>query len=242
MNVLEHIYRAQASKHKQLAVLVDPDKTSFGKLSETVLLGQPDLWLIGGSFMTQGEMKESIGWIKSLSEKPVVIFPGSPAQIDPEADALLLLSLVSGRNPEYLIGKQVESAFQIKRSGLEIIPTAYLLVDGGKTTTAHYISNTQPIPSDKPELAAATALAAEQLGMRMAYLDAGSGAKLPIPTEMIAMVKAHIQLPVIVGGGITTAEQAVGAWKSGADVVVVGNALEANHRLLEVLLAAQKSV
>lgn len=204
--------------------------------------GHPDIWLIGGSFMEQGNMSECIGWLKSLSEKPVVIFPGSPAQIDPEADALLLLSLVSGRNPDYLIGRHVESAFQLKRSGLELIPTAYLLVDGGKTTTVHYISNTRPLPSDKPELAAATALAAEQLGMRMVYLDTGSGAGFPVPSALIDMVKTHVSLPIAVGGGIVRAAQAAEAWKNGADMVVVGNALETNPHLLTELLLAQKAI
>lgn len=221
-------------------MLVDPDKYKKELLEDMLKYGEPDLWLAGGSYLTHGNMEACLSGLRMLSKKPLVIFPGTPSQISPKADALLLLSLVSGRNPEYLIGRHVESAFQLKNSGLELIPTAYLLIDGGKTTTAHYISQTQPIPGDKAELAAATALAATLMGMRLVYLDAGSGSRLPVSPDMIEAVRRSTEVPVVVGGGIRSGDEAHIAWKSGADVVVVGNALEKDHRLFEELIAAQK--
>lgn len=185
-----------------------------------------DLIFVGGSLVTDGDMHSCVSGIKSRTQKPIIIFPGSPNQIDDQADAILLLSLVSGRNSDLLIGKHVESSFKLKSSGLEILPTAYILIDGGRTTTVSYISRTTPIPQDKPSIAAATALAASQLGMQLTYLDCGSGANAHVHPNIIKAVKNEISGPLIVGGGIKSAEQAKAIWTAGANVVVIGNKLE----------------
>ena len=186
-----------------------------------VLIG---LMLVGGSFLYRQNLHACLTALQS-AKKPLIIFPGSNAQIDSAADGILLLSLISGRNPDLLIGQHVQSAMSLKMSGLSIYPTGYVLIDGGKPTTVSYISNTQPIPKDKPGLAAATALAGEQLGMKIIYLDAGSGAKEPVPIEMIASIRS-IGLPLIVGGGIRTIDGIRSAHEAGANVVVIGNKLE----------------
>lgn len=171
-------------------------------------------------------LDECIQQIKSACDIPVILFPGSPSQVSRYADALLYLSLISGRNPELLIGQHVISAPFVKQSGLEIMPTGYMVVDGGAPTTVSYISNAAPIPADKAEIAMCTAMAGEMLGMKLIYMDAGSGAKQPITEQMIEKVARHIEVPLIVGGGITEAEKAYLNCKAGADVIVVGNAIE----------------
>jgi putative glycerol-1-phosphate prenyltransferase len=176
-----------------------------------------------------------VHFLKANSDIPVVLFPGGNHHIEPAADALLLLSLVSGRNPEFLIGQHVVAAPLLKRSGLELLSTGYILIDGGAPTTVSYVSNTQPIPADKAGIAASTALAAEQLGHKLIYLDGGSGAKTPVPPRRIAAVRREVAAPLIVGGGIRTAEAAAAAWQAGADIVVVGNAAEEDpNRLAEI--------
>jgi putative glycerol-1-phosphate prenyltransferase len=168
----------------------------------------------------------------------VLLFPGSPAQISRHADALLYLSLISGRNPELLIGQHVISAPFVKKSGLEIIPTGYIVVDGGAPTTVSYISNATPIPADKSDIALCTAMAGEMLGKKLIYMDAGSGAKKPITEEMIAAVAQNIDVPLIVGGGIRDAEKAYLNCKAGADVIVIGNAIEKDASIIEEMAAA----
>ena len=164
--------------------------------------------------------------------------PGGDAnQIAPEADAILLLSLISGRNPELLIGKHVTSAIHLKRSGLEIISTGYMLIDGGVETTASYVTGTSPLPSNKPGIAAMTGLAGEQLGLKVLYMDAGSGAREPVPASLIHAVRSQVSIPIIVGGGIRNKKGILEAWNAGADVVVIGNALEENPELLPHLRA-----
>jgi phosphoglycerol geranylgeranyltransferase len=200
---------SQANKGKKLlAILIDPDKANPQNLSELLekVNAKADLLLVGGSLVTSGNMDQTLLEIKKRSDLPCIIFPGSPSQISSHADAIFLLSLISGRNPELLIGKHVEAAAALKKSKIEIIPTAYLLVDGGRTTTVSYISSTVPIPSDKPEISAVTALAGEQLGLRITYLDAGSGASKPVPQDMIKMVRQSVSSPIVVGGGIKTKE------------------------------------
>ena len=168
----------------------------------------------------------------------MILFPGNNYQLCEEADALLLLSLISGRNPEYLIGQHVVAAPLIKESGIEAIPTGYLLIDGGKISTTSYITQTVPIPADKPDVAVATALAGEQLGLKLIYLEAGSGAANPVSAEMISAVKKNVSLPLIVGGGIRSGAQAEAACQAGADIIVVGNILEkAPELLMELSLA-----
>ncbi|MBR9831905.1 geranylgeranylglyceryl/heptaprenylglyceryl phosphate synthase [Acidiluteibacter ferrifornacis] len=233
--VYHTIIHKTTKKKKQLAVLIDPDKSTSKSLLKLIQLSnemEVDYFFVGGSLMTGGDLDKTIGFIKNNSVIPVILFPGHHSQINPKADALLLLSLVSSRNPDMLIGQHVTAAPYLKQSNLEILSTAYLLIDGGKITTASYISNSMPIPSDKSEIAASTAMAAEMLGMRLTYLDAGSGANSPVPTEMIQAVKSNTNTPLIIGGGLTTTKKAVDALKAGADIVVVGNALEKNPNLL----------
>ncbi len=214
---------------KLFAVLIDPDKHSPASLERAVTAASEsgaDLFFVGGSLLTGDHLKSTIAGIRAKSGIPIVLFPGSLLQIDGDADAILLLSMISGRNPELLIGQHVLAAPYLKASGLEVIPTGYLLIDGGTVTTAQYVSNTMPIPGGKGDIAACTAMAGEMLGLRLIYLDAGSGAARPVAPAMIRQVKESISVPLIVGGGIREPEQARHACQAGADVVVVGNALE----------------
>lgn len=197
-----------------------------------------DFFFIGGSLITHYQMDRLIGQIREYTDIPTVLFPGNSLHITPSADAILLLSLISGRNPEFLIGQHVTAAPLLKKSNLEILPTGYLLIESGRTTTVSYISNTIPIPSDKPDIAACTALAGEMLGLHYLFLDAGSGALHPVPAPMIRAVRQATQIPLIVGGGIDTVAKALLALEAGADVIVVGNALERDPAFLaEVALS-----
>jgi len=184
-------------------------------------------------------MPEIIKAIKQRSSIPVVLFPGGHLQVEATADAILLLALISGRNPDFLIGQHVVAAPIIKQSNLEVLPTGYLLVDCGKQTTASYISNTTPLPYDKPAIAAATAMAGEMLGLKLMYLDGGSGAIQPVHVEMIATVKRAVACPLIVGGGINSEFKALAALSAGADVIVVGTGIESNP---ELMVAISKEV
>jgi phosphoglycerol geranylgeranyltransferase len=220
---------------KLLAILIDPDKASPQHLKNVFTpenVAKIDLIFIGGSVLTSGNIDDTIELVRAQCDKPCLIFPGSPDQISSKADAILLLSLISGRNPELLIGKHVEAALRLKQSGLEILSTGYILIDGGAPTTVSYISGTSPIPSDKPGLAAMTALAGEQLGKQIIYMDAGSGAAKSIPTQMISAVREHTSQPIVVGGVIRTIEGIKNAWTAGADVVVIGNRLEEDPEFL----------
>ena len=223
---------------KMLAVLIDPDKADsehLDKLLASQNLPFIDLLLVGGSLLTKGDMDTTLKDITARCDIPTLIFPGDADQICSRADALLLLSLISGRNPDLLIGKHVASAIRLKKSELEIISTGYMIVDGGTETTASYVSGTPPLPANKPGLAAMTALAGEQLGKQVIYMDAGSGAHYPISAEMIAEVRAEVQIPIIVGGGIRDKNGVRSAWEAGADVVVIGNVLEKKPSLLPEL-------
>ena len=226
---------------KSLAILIDPDKASASALQQVIELAveaKADYFFVGGSLVVTDHLDECVLQIKSQCSLPVLLFPGSPSQISRHADALLYLSLISGRNPELLIGQHVISAPFVKKSGLEIIPTGYMVVDGGAPTTVSYISNATPIPADKNDIALCTAMAGEMLGKKIIYMDAGSGAKKPITEEMIAAVAQHIEVPIVVGGGIRDAEKAYRNCKAGADVVVIGNAIEKDVRLIEEMAAA----
>jgi geranylgeranylglyceryl phosphate synthase family protein len=220
---------------KAFAVLLDPDKVSFAHLDtllDKAVRHGVDFFFVGGSLITLPVMDEVVEAIKARCDIPVVLFPGHGLHITPRADAILLLSLISGRNPEFLIGQHVVSAPLLKRSGLEILPTGYLLIDSGRATTVSYISNTTPIPHDKPSVAACTAMAGEMLGMRLIYLDGGSGALNPVSPEMIATVRQSVDCPIIVGGGIDSVQKAKQALQAGADVIVVGNAIEQDEQVL----------
>ena len=236
--------RKKAGK-KSFAVLIDPDKVDANSISQLVQLGleaKVDYFFVGGSLVISSHLDECIQQIKSSCDIPVVLFPGSPSQVSRYADALLYLSLISGRNPELLIGQHVISAPFVKKSGLEIMPTGYMVIDGGAPTTVSYISNATPIPADKNEIAMCTAMAGEMLGMKLIYMDAGSGAKRPITEQMIEKVAKYIDIPLIGGGGITEPEKAYLNCKAGADVIVVGNAIEKDLSLIKEISDAVHSV
>jgi putative glycerol-1-phosphate prenyltransferase len=230
---------------KSFAVLIDPDKVNGPAIEQLVMLStkaRVDYFFVGGSLVISNHLDECIQQIKAACDIPVILFPGSPSQVSRYADALLYLSLISGRNPELLIGQHVVSAPFVKKSGLEIMPTGYMVIDGGAPTTVSYISNATPIPADKNEIAMCTAMAGEMLGMKLIYMDAGSGAKRPIAETMIEKVAQHIESPLIVGGGIIEPEKAYRNCKAGADVIVVGNAIEKDPALIKEMAAAVHSV
>ena len=231
---------------KQLAVLIDPDSLS----SESDLLSlialcneaKVDMILVGGSLITNGFWDRCIELIKSKTSIPVILFPGNIMQTHPAADAILFLSMISGRNPDLLIGKHVLAAPLLKKSGIEVIPTGYMIVDGGNITSVMYMSNTTPLPADKNNIAACTALAGEMLGLKVIYMDAGSGAENPIRVSMIKEVKSQISGPLFIGGGIRTTDQAIETCLAGADIVVVGNAIEKDPNLAADLAKAVHSL
>ncbi len=221
---------------KSFAVLIDPDKTDAAQTEQLILLSTEagvDYFFVGGSLVISNSLDECVQQIKAACNIPVILFPGSPSQISRYADALLYLSLISGRNAELLIGQHVISAPAVRQSGLEIMPTGYMVIDGGAPTTVSYISNAAPIPADKNEIAMCTAMAGEMLGMRLIYMDAGSGARCAISDRMIEKVAMHIEVPLITGGGINTPEKAYYNCKAGADVIVVGNAIEKDISLIK---------
>jgi len=243
------IYKSLEQRKKQglksFAVLIDPDKINTSILDELVdlsLAAKVDYLLVGGSLVISNHLDECVQHIKNKCSIPIILFPGSPSQISKYADGLLYLSLISGRNPELLIGQHVISAPAVRSSGLEIISTGYMVIDGGAPTTVSYISNAVPIPADKNEIALCTAMAGEMLGMKLIYMDAGSGARHAIREEMIAAVAGHIEVPLVVGGGIREPEKAYRNCKAGANVIVVGNAIEKDPGLIKEMAAAVHSV
>lgn len=234
--VLEGLREKSKAGRKSIAVLVDPDKVDdAAKFQQLVNLASEnciDYFFVGGSLVTTTNLGEVVRQIKANVTIPVVLFPGNAIQIEPTADALLFLSLISGRNPELLIGQHVIAAPIIRNTRLEVIPTGYMLINSGRTTSVAYISNTTPIPDDKYSLGACTAMAGEMLGLQAIYMDAGSGAEKEISARMIAGVRKAVSIPLIVGGGINTARKAVTALEAGADMIVIGNALEKDPELL----------
>ncbi len=243
------IYHSLTERKKQgkksFAVLIDPDKVDKSMLDELTglaIAAKVDYLLVGGSLVISNHLDECVQQIKKNCSIPVVLFPGSPQQVSKYADALLYLSLISGRNPELLIGQHVVSAPFVRQSGLEIMPTGYIVIDGGAPTTVSYISNALPIPADKNEIAMCTAMAGEMLGMKLIYMDAGSGARRPIAEDMIKAVAKNIDVPLIIGGGITDPEKAYLNCKAGADVIVVGNAIEKDASLIMEMSKAVHSV
>jgi phosphoglycerol geranylgeranyltransferase len=248
-SMINRIYNSltEKKKHgkKSFAVLIDPDKVNDGKMQGLIDLAvsaRVDYFLVGGSLVISNYLDECVQYIKRSCDIPVVLFPGSPSQVSRYADALLYLSLISGRNPELLIGQHVISAPVVKGSGLEIMSTGYIVIDGGAPTTVSYISGAAPLPSDKDEIAMCTAMAGEMLGMKIIYMDSGSGAKRPITESMIERVSQSITVPLIIGGGITDPEKAYLNCKAGADVIVVGNAIEKDESLIAEMAAAVHSV
>src|SRR5579871_6854284 len=228
-------------QQKSFAVLVDPDKVNAQKidgLTQLAVNAKVDYLLVGGSLVISNHLDDVVQLIKKNCKIPIILFPGTPSQVSRYADGLLYLSLISGRNPELLIGQHVISAPFVKQSGLEIISTGYMVIDGGAPTTVSYISNATPIPADKNEIAMCTAMAAEMLGMKLIYMDAGSGAKRAITEDMIAMVAKCIEIPLVIGGGIKDPEKAYLNCKAGADLIVVGNAIEKDESLIREMSAA----
>jgi putative glycerol-1-phosphate prenyltransferase len=234
------------TKGKGIAVLIDPEKCDNGpkliRLLEQAKFANVRCLLIGGSTVTRPQFSATVACIREHSNIPLFIFPGSPEQLDKNVDGLLYLSLLSGRNPDYLIGQQVLAAQYIDELNIPILPTAYLLIDGGSSSSVAYVSQTQPIPRDQIGIAYSTALAGKQLGFKFIYMDAGSGARFSIPIEMIARIR-QIGLPLIIGGGIRSVEQIQFAHEAGADLVVIGNKLEEDlDFLLDLKLYAEKTM
>lgn len=227
--IINKIFAKAKEGKKQIGILIDPDKASHSYIKaicEKAELIKADFFLVGGSLLTDGDMDNCLRLLKSNTEIPLIIFPGSYLQLSDQADAILFLSLLSSRNSEMLIGQQVVAAPYLRNSKVEVISTAYLLIDSGSQTTASYMSNSTPIPANKAEIAASTALAGQYMGMSLIYLDGGSGAKNPVPPSMIQKVKSYTQQPLIIGGGIDNVEKLQAAYQAGADVVIIGNALE----------------
>jgi len=231
----------EAKGKKQFALLIDPDKHNDQSLAELIQLVNSypvDYLLIGGSLVS-GHPDRQIALIKAGCHLPVFLFPGSLLQIAGNADAIFLLSLISGRNSEFLVGNHVVAAPFLRSSGLGILPVGYILVENGHTSSVEYMSNTKPLPADKPDIAVATAMAGEMLGMKLIYLEGGSGAEQPIRSEIISQVKKNISIPLIVGGGIRTQADAIAVYEAGADIIVVGNALENNMERIRELSKAK---
>jgi len=227
--------------HKFFCVLVDPEfhtEDSVRKTAELATIAGTDIILIGGS-LTTSPLDNILNAIKSSTDCPVLLFPGSLFQISENADGILLNSLISGRNPEYLIGNHVLISQFLKKSGMEIIPTGYMLIDGHPYSSVEYISNTKPIPAEKTDIIAATALAGEQLGMKLIYLEAGSGAGSPVKEEAVAVIRKNITIPFIVGGGVKTPDDMRSLFRAGANGVVVGSAIESDLRSLKTLAAVK---
>lgn len=234
-DIYTHILQSKREGKKLFAILIDPDKQNSERLSTIINEANNnkiDFFFVGGSLLTNDSLESCISTIKGNSDIPVVLFPGNAMQVHNKADGILFLSLISGRNAEMLIGKQVITAPILKNSDLEVLSTGYMLIDSGKSTTASYMSNTTPIPHDKNDVAICTAIAGEMLGLKLIFMDGGSGAIHPISKEMIQSVSKEIDCPLIIGGGINSSEKAIEKLNAGADIIVVGNAIENNSDLI----------
>jgi len=232
MSIYQKIVHQKQNHQKSLALLLDPDKVEIDalkKLAIKIKKTKADYLLIGGSLLKKDTTNKLIKKLKKQVKIPIISFPGNPQQISKHADGLLFLSLISGRNADFLIGNQVVAAPLIKQTNLEIIPTGYMLIENGHSTSVEYISNTKPIPRNKNDIALATALAGEMLGLKMIYLEAGSGAKEHVPIKMIQNLAQNLQIPIIVGGGIRSKKQMLEIFNAGADIVVIGTAFEQNN-------------
>ena len=236
--IYKNIQEAASKSEKLLAILIDPDKFLVENVSsffEKVNVSIATHIFVGGSTVNDNATDVLVFEIKKHTSLPVVLFPGDVTQITNKADALLFLSLISGRNPEYLIGKHVASVSKLRNSNLEVIPTGYILIENGKETAVQRVTGTHPISRDDIQTIAYTAKAGELLGMKMIYLEAGSGATHSVTPEIISLVKQELQIPLIVGGGIRSKQQLDAAYKSGADLVVIGTAFEENIAFFEAL-------
>ena len=234
-SLYKYISRCSENGQKLFAWLIDPDKYTTETLTQRLVIAQKanvDLIFVGGSLITRNSISETILLIKKYLKIPVIIFPGNSLQITENADAILYLSMISGRNPDYLIGRHIETAMTLKRSKLEVIPTGYMLINTGAPTSVSYMSHTTPIPYDKNEIAMSIATAGELLGLKLIFLEGGSGAEKPVSCPMIKAVKKSIDIPLVVGGGITGINQLENILEAGADIVVAGNGVELNSNLL----------
>jgi len=241
MGIYNQIIENQKEGRKLFSILIDPDKQteeSLLQIIEKAKLANVDLFFIGGSLLTNNSLDFCVSIIKQNCKIAVVLFPGNAMQVNNKADGILFLSLISGRNPDMLIGNHVITAPFIKESDLEVLPTGYMLIDSGKTTSVSYMSNTTPIPHEKDDIAVCTAIAGEMLGLKMIYMDSGSGAINSISGKMITSVANKIDVPLIIGGGINSAEKAKEKCKDGADIIVVGNAIEKDSKLIKEIADA----
>lgn len=228
-NIYNEILQAKKTKRKLLAILLDPDKVelqNIENLIQKISESSATHIFIGGSLVVNNTIDEIILRLKKQVTLPIVLFPGNPSQISTFADGILFLSLISGRNPDFLIEHQVKAAPILKKSNLEIISTGYILIESGNPTAVASVSKTIPLPRHNAEIAVDTALAGEFLGKKLIYLEAGSGAKLPVPLETISLVSKNLQIPLIVGGGIKSIQEIQDAYIAGADLVVIGTAFE----------------
>jgi putative glycerol-1-phosphate prenyltransferase len=244
-SILQNLLIKKKSCIKSFAILIDPDKVDENRLNDILNLVDHsfvDYFFVGGSLLTKDNFDFVVSFLKSNSSIPVVLFPGNSLQISDQADAILLLSLISGRNPDYLIGQHVIAAPILHQSAIEIISTGYVIISGGNTTAVSYISNTMPIPSDKTSIAVCTAMAGSMLGLQCCYLETGSGAQFHVPLPVIQQVSLAISSPVIVGGGIKTSGDALACFEAGADVVVVGTQIEKDVSFLTEIKALMKKV
>jgi phosphoglycerol geranylgeranyltransferase len=235
--IYQQISNAKANNQKLLAILIDPEKVAIENvlvLSEKIKAAPATHILVGGSTFSGTHLNQLIAVLKKETQLPVLIFPGHPSQISNEADGILFLSLLSGRNPEYLIEHHINSVEALEKSNLEIIPTGYLLIDGGKETAVQRVSQTQPIEQNNIELAYKTAKAGEFLGKKLIYLEAGSGANQHVSLEMIRFVSQNIKIPLIVGGGIRSMKTIQEIYQAGADLVVIGTAFENNSNFFKL--------
>ncbi len=239
--IYQHIIDCKKENKKLFAILIDPDKQTKESLLEIIRksnLANVDLFFVGGSLLTNNSLDFCVTIIKQNCKIPVLLFPGNAMQVNNKADGILFLSLISGRNSELLIGNHVITAPILKKSEIEVLSTGYMLIDSGKATSVSYMSNTTPIPHDKDDIAVCTAIAGEMLGLKMIYMDGGSGAINTVSEKMIASVTKNINIPLIIGGGINSAEKAKEKCKAGADIIVVGNAIEKENGLIQKITNA----
>jgi putative glycerol-1-phosphate prenyltransferase len=235
-HIYQQIVQAKRESKKLLAILLDPDKIVWSNLENLLLkINQSPAThiFVGGSIVKTDILEELMAKLKQKTNLPVIIFPGDPSQISPQADAILFLSLLSGRNPDYLIEYQVQAAPILRKTNLEIISTGYILIESGNETAVARVSKTEPLNRENLHLALATAQAGEMLGNKLIYLEAGSGAKKTVPVEMIELIAQNIEIPIIVGGGIVDLQGIQDAYKAGADLVVIGTAFENNSQFFE---------
>jgi len=235
----ESVYTRLSKSIPGVLALLDPDRVpidKIGELTEFVCKEGVAGILVGSSLLVSPRFNEFVAAVKKNADKPVILFPGGSHQISPYADAIFFLSLLSGRNAQFLIGEQVKAVFLIKESDLDVIPVGYILIESDGYSSVEYVSNTKPIPRTKPEIAMAHALTGEYFGMQFIYLEAGSGVEKHVPVEMVTQVKETITIPLIVGGGIRTSKEAQKIIKAGADYIVLGSIIEESENQFKEIM------